>query len=107
MPSGLQAHLQPLADRVPVAIGQRDQTPAQLGQHLLDQSPLAREADLEGVLEHHRQQLGRGGAAEDGPTVAGGEQIGQPADVVDASCSVVPAGKPGPSAKDGERAVDC
>jgi len=54
-----------------------------------------------------QQQFGRGWAAEDGAAVAGGEQIGQPADVVDASFSVVPAGKPGPSAKDGERAVDC
>jgi len=83
VPSGLPAHLQPLADRVPVAIGQRDQTPAQLGQYLPDQPPFAGEADLERVFEHHRQQFGGGGAAEDGAAVAGGEQIGQPADVVD------------------------
>jgi len=49
----------------------------------LDQPPFAGEADLERVFEHHRQQFGRGRAAEDRPAVAGGEQIGQPADVVD------------------------
>jgi len=105
VPGALQAQLQPVGDRIPAAPrcawcgwcarsarsvrsvcggeGEGDEAPTQLGEHLLDQALIAGEADLEGVFQHQRQQLSRSGAAEDGAAVAGGEQIGQPPDVVD------------------------
>jgi len=61
VPSALQAHLQPVGHRGPITAptgkGQRDEAPAQLREHLLDQALIAGEADLQRVFEHQRQQL--------------------------------------------------
>jgi len=79
---GLSRHR--LAGQVhPLPIGHGHDALAQHREHLLNEPPVARKAHLQRILQHQRQQLRRGRAAQDRPAIAGGQQVGQAADVVD------------------------
>ncbi|MCY1295848.1 hypothetical protein D9M70_452080 [compost metagenome] len=69
--------------RVPGAVGERHEALLDEFQVVFQLLRVAAESELEGVFEDQRQQLCRGFAAEDRPLEAGGEQVGQAADVVD------------------------
>jgi hypothetical protein len=68
---------------VPGLVFERDEAAVHFFEEALDELAVAREADLQGVFDHQRQQPGRGHGAEDRAPVAGGEQVRQAADVVD------------------------
>ncbi|SEL61039.1 hypothetical protein SAMN05444515_12415 [Ectothiorhodospira marina] len=87
MAGALQAHAQVVAlvldEGVPGAVFQGHEAVVDFGEEAFDELLIAGEADLEGIFDHQGQQPGRGDGAEDGAGVAGGQQVGQSADVVD------------------------
>ena len=89
MPCGLQLHLQPAAPDArsaqgqPASVGQGHDLPLQLRHDAFDQRPIAREADLQRVAHHHRQQLGRGLAAHHRALEARSQQVRQTPHMID------------------------
>ena len=79
----LQAQPQAGLDFMPSIKGQGQQPLPQQRDDPVQQLPVAGHADLDGVLQYHRQQLRAGFAADDGPAKSGRQQVRHPPNVVD------------------------
>ena len=80
MPRHLQPHLQLeqilIHHHIPLVVIQGHQLLLHCREEILDQTRIARETKLEGVLNHQRQQTRGRNTAEDRPLETGGQQIG-------------------------------
>lgn len=70
-------------ERVPLAVGEGDGELADAVEHAGDERGVARDADLEGIFDDEWEQVGGGLTTIDGRLEAGGEQVGQAADMID------------------------